>query len=252
MLQELLHNIGIVGTLVVLEGLLSADNALVLAVLVKHLPKNEQKRALRYGIFGAFLFRFIGLVSVTWLIRYWQFKAFGAGYLLYLTIKHFVKKYNNSNSGGRNVSAAGFWKTVLAVELADIAFSIDSIVAAVAMSPKLWVVYTGGILGIITMRFVAGGFLRALERFPKLEAAAYLLVGWIGIKLALESLHQMRAGTVGHVIPIWIFWSVMAAIFVGGLLWPGGKGAIAEHGDDIRKVEKAEGELLQSRQDKTK
>ncbi len=241
---ELLHNIAIIATLVVLEGLLSADNALVLAVLVKHLPKHQQKRALRYGIAGAFVFRGIGVVLAAYLIKYWQFKAAGAAYLLYLAIKHFHHRSTNGHKEGEAKQVGpGFWKTIAIVELTDIAFSVDSIVAAVAMSPKIWVVYTGGILGIITMRFVAGLFLRLLELYPKLEDAAYLLVAWIGIKLGLETIYQMRTGHVEHVLPAWLFWGVMGAILAVALLWPKkgpAKSELVSHASDLREVEDEE------------
>src|SRR6476659_1351068 len=74
--------------LVVLEGLLAADNAVVMAVMVKHLPKEQQKKALFYGLFGAFVFRFIALFLITFLAKYWEIQAIGALYLLYISIKH--------------------------------------------------------------------------------------------------------------------------------------------------------------------
>ncbi|NLX04663.1 MAG: TerC family protein [Phycisphaerae bacterium] len=217
------HNVAIIVSLVVLEGLLSADNALVLAILVRHLPKSQQSKALKYGIFGAFFFRFWGVIFAAWLVAYWQFKAVGAGYLLYLAFKHFLRRSSDHGGGRAGSATMGFWKTVAVVELTDIAFSVDSIVAAVAMSDRKWVIYTGGVLGIITMRFVAGVFLRILERFPRLETAAYMLVAWIGIKLGLSCLDQLITGHVEHGpyhMPPVLFWTVMVAIFVGGLLWP--------------------------------
>jgi YkoY family integral membrane protein len=249
--SEFANTVAIIATLVVLEGLLSADNALVLAILVKHLPKDLQKKALRYGIAGAFIFRAIGVVTAAWLMHYWEFKAAGAAYLLYLAIKHFIHRWHH-REGGVSVQAAGpgFWKTILLVELTDVAFSVDSIVAAVAMSKKIWIVYLGGILGIITMRFVAGLFLRLLEKFPKLEDAAYLLVGWIGIKLGLETVNQILTGQLEHgpyLIPPWLFWSVMLIILVGGLLWPNRKSEMVEHASDLKEFEQEEDNILPPR-----
>lgn len=255
--HEFLHNAAIVATLVVLEGLLSADNALVLAVLVKHLPKTQQKKALKYGIAGAFIFRGIGVLLATYLIAYWQFKAAGAAYLLYLAVRHFFLKDHKDTEAGA-AAGAGFWKTVALVELTDIAFSVDSIVAAVAMSSKLWVVYLGGILGIITMRFVAGMFLRLLERFPRLEGAAYVMVGWIGIKLGAETIYQLTlppetvAAMVAnhqtlHVLPAWLFWSVMGLILIAAVILSRRDGAIVRHAADLKEFEAEEKQLLPSR-----
>src|SRR4051794_25014913 len=138
MVNDLLANLplilGTVVTLVFLEGLLSADNALVLAVMVRHLPKEERKRALRYGILGAFFFRFVALLLSTALLGFWHFKVVGGMYLLYLAISHFMSGEDDPHQPKSSRFGSGFWGTVVAVELADIAFSIDSILAAVAMA----------------------------------------------------------------------------------------------------------------------
>jgi YkoY family integral membrane protein len=193
-------------TLVFLEGLLSADNALVLAVMVRHLPKPLQKKALRYGIWGAFVFRFIAVVLATTILDYWQFEVVGGVYLLYLAVSHLVVGEHDVDPEARARAGRGFWGTVIGVELADIAFSIDSILAAVALADEMpthlhdvyvgpfsikdWTVYAGGVLGIIAMRFVAGFFLVLLERFRGLAAGAYVLVGWIGVKLIGSGFHH--------------------------------------------------------------
>src|SRR3954454_8035676 len=112
--------LGTVIVLVFLEGLLSADNALVLAVMVRHLPKDEQKRALRYGIWGAFIFRLIAVVLSAALLGFWHFKVVGGLYLLYLAISHFVSGEGDSHEAGTSRFGSGFWGTVISVELADI------------------------------------------------------------------------------------------------------------------------------------
>lgn len=207
------ENIATIATLALLEGLLSADNALVLAILVKHLPASQRKKALRYGLVGALVFRLICILIASWLIDAWYFKAVGAAYLLYISAKHLLSK-NSSKETEKGVKRLSFWKTVIVVELTDIVFAIDSILAAVALSPKIWVVYTGGILGVVAMRFVAGGFLKLLDQFPGLEKGAYILVGWIGLKLALLTCAEEISG-FPHIMHPALFWSVMGIIFGG-------------------------------------
>ena len=219
--------LGTVLTLVFLEGLLSADNALVLAVMVRHLPKDQQKRALRYGIWGAFIFRLIAILLATYLLRFWHFKVVGGLYLLYLAVAHFLSGSHEDGTAKSTRFGSGFWGTVVSVELADIAFSIDSILAALAMAEslekfgenwKLGTVYLGGILGIITMRFVAGYFIILLDRFSGLAAGAYFLVAWIGLKLIGSGLHDYR-----HDLPLemseWFFWGGMLLILVASLIY---------------------------------
>jgi YkoY family integral membrane protein len=226
-LADLPMILGTVATLVFLEGLLSADNALVLAVMVRHLPREEQRRALRYGIWGAFVFRLIAVLLSAVLLKFWIFKVFGGAYLLYLAISHFFLHDEAAHANKKSKFGQGFWATVISVELADIAFSIDSIVAAVAMADslparigynwKLAIIYLGGILGIIAMRFVAGYFIILLERFHGLTTGAYILVAWIGVKLVMSGLHY------GHYIPVelneYLFWGGMAAVVVGSLFY---------------------------------
>jgi YkoY family integral membrane protein len=232
-------------TLVVLEGLLSADNALVLAVMVRHLPRKQQKRALRYGLWGAFGFRLIAVLLSAVLMRFWIFKVIGGLYLVYLALAHFLGAHGSS-AGEHGMDASGkidtwrksFWGTVVSVELADVAFSIDSILAAVGMAEslperygdnwKLAIVYIGGVLGIITMRYVAGYFIVLLDRFGGLATAAYLLVAWIGLKLVVGGLHS--GGKLDAEIPGWLLWSVMLGIAAIGPLLPSKEVEPAGHG----------------------
>jgi YkoY family integral membrane protein len=153
-----------VALLVALEGLLSADNAMVLAVLVLGLPKQEQRKALRYGIVGAFVFRVIAILLAVYLIQITWIMLIGAAYLLWLPWNHFTghgdaadRRKPKAAQGWLGMSA--FWGTVAKVELTDIVFAIDSILVAVAMSNKTWVIITGGILGVVAMRLVIGQLL---------------------------------------------------------------------------------------------
>ena len=181
--------------LVLSEGLLSLDNALVLAILVSHLPTDRsyklgpfemsiQQWALTAGIFGAYFFRTIAIVLGTYLIQFWTLQLLGGGYLLWLGYEHFfagrVEKSEVSAYG------KGFWATVLKVELMDIAFSIDSILAALGLSKRVWVILMGGLIGILCMRLVAGVFIRLIDRFPLFKHTGYALVALIGYRLVSE------------------------------------------------------------------
>jgi len=205
-----------VALLVALEGLLSADNAMVLAVLVLGLPKQYQRQALRYGIIGAFAFRSVATLLAVYLITLVWVKALGAGYLLYLSYRHFFRaegaEARRTPPQARPwLGMSAFWATVVKVELTDIVFAIDSILVAVAMSPKLWVILTGGILGIVTMRLVIGRLLSLVERYPPLVDGAFVIIAWVGIKLLVEFLHV--EGYVGFEIPRWLSLGLIVLIF---------------------------------------
>jgi predicted tellurium resistance membrane protein TerC len=253
----------IVGLLVLLEGVLSIDNALVLGLLAKRLPKEKRAKALSYGLVGAFVFRFLAIATATYLMQWTLVKFVGGAYLVFIALKHLlwesredgeeivvVDQYGNptlvdadtgkrlskeredieiqqrtplgaslvtdydapedsgyfqpplkdlrsaqTESKARETSHArpkrlpSFWGTVLVIELTDIAFAVDSILAAIALAgsnpAKNWVVISGGILGVVLMRFAAAVFIRLLERFPRFETSAYLLVTII-VKLLMD------------------------------------------------------------------
>ena len=225
--------------LVFLEGLLAADNAVVMAVMVKHLPREQQKKALFYGLFGAFVFRFIALFLITILAKYWQIQAIGAAYLLFISIKHLYDNHfkKDDEEEMKEGKGSGFWMTVLKVELADIAFAIDSMLAAVAIAITLphigdfdigginagpfAVMFLGGFVGLIIMRFAAQWFVKVLADYPSLETAAFLIVGWVGVKLAVLALGHEKLAIIDPHFPhstTWkiIFWVVLLSIAIGG------------------------------------
>ncbi|MDU4960615.1 MAG: TerC family protein [Sporomusaceae bacterium] len=226
--------------MIFLEGILAADNAAVLAVMVKHLPEKERKKALFYGLAGAFVFRIASLFAISLLIDWWQLQAIGAVYLIVLSLHHLFKRYRSKpgrDDAQLQQQGSGFWMTVLKVEIADIAFAADSILAAVALAVSLpptnlppiggmdgghfWVVFAGGFAGLVLMRFAAQWFVRILLHRPGLETAAYLLVGWVGIKLAVYTLSHPGVGWLAagfSAATEWklIFWVVFLTIVIGG------------------------------------
>lgn len=206
-----------IGLLVILEGLLSADNALVLAILVLGLPREQQRKALRYGILGAFLFRILAILAATQLMAFGWVKLVGGGYLLWLTYSHFF--LHGSDAGERrNITPArawlglpAFWATVVKVELTDVVFAIDSILVAVAMSNKTWVIITGGVLGIIAMRLVIGQLLAVVRKYPALVDGAFIIIAWVAIKLFVE--YAAQAGYIDFHMPKSISLGVIVVIF---------------------------------------
>ncbi|HDR7793290.1 TPA: TerC family protein [Bacillus luti] len=206
---------GLIGTLVVLEGLLSADNALVLAVMVKHLPEEKRKKALFYGLIGAYAFRFIAIGIGMFLIKLWWVKLLGALYLAWLSVKYFIDKRKGANeeeeAHGMNQNSilfrmfGVFWGTVAMVELMDIAFSVDSVLAAFGVSNEVWILLLGGMLGILMMRGIAGVFLKLLERIPELETTAYILILIIAAKMLLSLVGFEMSHTLFFIILVVAF-----------------------------------------------
>jgi YkoY family integral membrane protein len=211
-----------VGLLVILEGLLSADNALVMAIMVLGLPRREHHKALRYGLVGAFAFRVLATLLATYLIQVAWVKLLGGLYLLHLTRVHFTTRRLEGKPTAPPAAKpafglSAFWATVVRVELVNLAFSVDSILVAVAMSPKMWVVLAGGILGIIAMRVVAGRLIDLIKKYPALVDGAFVIIGWVGVKLLVEYAHAMH--WIGWEIPKPISLGLIVVIFLASFLY---------------------------------
>jgi YkoY family integral membrane protein len=206
-----------IGLLVLLEGLLSADNALVLALMILGLPRRDHKKALRYGLVGAFGFRTVATLLATYLIRIEWVKLLGGLYLLYLSYEHFFRS-GDAQARGKPTPArpwlglSPLWATVVKVELVNIAFSVDSILVAVAMSKKTWVVLAGGLLGIVAIRVVIGQLLSIVRKYPAIVDGAFIIIAWVGMKLLVEYLRM--AGLIHFEINKWISFGLIAAIFL--------------------------------------
>ena len=207
--------IAIVIQLIFLEGILSIDNAAILGAMVTTLPDRERipwpkaltnighvfdkvlgmqrMAALRVGLFGAYVGRGLMLLAASYIIQNPWLKLIGAAYLIRLALDDLsAHGYEGSDEDVKQVRVRTFWVTVLNVELMDLAFSLDNVVAAVSLSDKLWVVILGVFIGILVMRFAAGIFSYVVEREPILKTAAYILVLNIGVELLIEDLGHVE------------------------------------------------------------
>jgi YkoY family integral membrane protein len=215
----------LVSVLVVLEGLLSIDNALVLGLLARTLPPRAQTKALTYGLIGSFVFRLIAVAAAAWLLEWRIVKLIGGGYLAFVALKHLTarKPADNKPKIPSEDDQLSFWSVVASIELTDIAFATDSILAGIALvgpapegasiHPKLWVIVLGGMIGVLLMRVAAVGFIELLKKFPRFETAAYLLVGVVGLKLLADWYFNADHEQLNFESPsawaFWVFWGVM-------------------------------------------
>lgn len=188
----------IILSLVVLECILSVDNAVVLAAQTQSLPnKVEQEKSLFYGLFGAYIFRFLVIGVGVYLIDFWWIKVFGALYLFYLFVKYFfidrnkkvevpTERKKTGNAFERYLHISNFWQVVISIELMDIVFSIDSVLASLAVSSNPVIVLIGGMIGILAMRGIAEMIMGLMSKIPELNGMAYFLILFIAIKLFLS------------------------------------------------------------------
>ncbi|AIQ97157.1 DUF475 domain-containing protein [Prochlorococcus sp. MIT 0801] len=201
--------------IVSLELVLSADNAVALASITKNLNNiNLQKKALNIGIFIALLLRILVILTAQFFLNFWPVKLIGGIYLISLSISKFLSLKNNDSDKNidvdSNKSNFSLFKVILLLSITDLAFSIDSITAAVAISDQFLLVITGAIIGVIALRFTSGLFIKWLEIYINLEKAGYIAVGLIGIKLIIQLvLYKL-------VIPEYLFFLVMLFLFLWG------------------------------------
>lgn len=194
--QHPLQSLLLIFTVIVLEVILSVDNAAVLATMVKDLPPATQKKALSYGIIGAYVFRGVALIFASILVDIWWLKPIGGLYLMWMCFSYFKGKSTETTDDDLHTEAdksliykwtvgmfGVFWSTVIAVEFMDIVFSIDNIFAVVAMSNNIVLICFGVFVGILAMRFVAQKFVVLMEKFPVMETSAFIVIGLLGIKL---------------------------------------------------------------------
>jgi len=184
----MLTTIFIILNIVLLEIVLSIDNAAVLSTMVGQLPKSEQKKALTWGIFGAYIFRGLALLFATILIKLTWLKVVGGLYLVYLGIKSLSLQSDSKEKHPVKLPFLNtFWSTVVMVEFMDIIFSIDNIFSAVAFTSNFWVICFGVFIGILAIRFATTKMIELVKKIPVIEKIAFVVIGVLGIKLVLSS-----------------------------------------------------------------
>jgi YkoY family integral membrane protein len=221
MLDQLLSfssNIGadtllLLPVLVALEVVLSADNAIALAAIAQGLEGQQmQSRALNFGLVVAFFLRVGLILTATWVVKYWQFELLGAAYLLWLVFQYFTS--SDGNESGQHPhhgpKFASLWQAIPMIAVTDLAFSLDSVTTAIAVSKDTWLVLTGGLIGVITLRFMAGLFIQWLTKFVHLEDAGYTTVALVGFRLLL------RVVQPDFVPPEWLMVAAIALLFTWG------------------------------------
>ncbi|TVP58284.1 MAG: DUF475 domain-containing protein [Nodularia sp. (in: Bacteria)] len=195
--------------LVLLEAVLSADNAIALAAIAQGLEDKElERKALNFGLVVAYVLRISLILTATWIQKYWQFELLGAAYLLWLVFQHFTsEEADDAHHGPRFKSLL---QAIPVIAFTDLAFSLDSVTTAIAVSQEKWLVLTGATIGIITLRFMTGLFIRWLDEFKNLEDAGYITVAFVGLRLLMRVIND------NLVPPEWAVITAIALVLVWG------------------------------------
>ncbi|MEH1928244.1 TerC family protein [Nostoc sp.] len=191
--------------LIFLEAVLSADNAIALAAIAQGLEDKElERKALNFGLVVAYVLRITLILTATWVQQFWQFELLGAAYLLWLVFQHFTSQ-ESEDDGHHEPRFSSLLQAIPVIAFTDLAFSLDSVTTAIAVSQEKWLVLTGATVGIITLRFMAGLFIRWLDEYENLEDAGYVTVALVGLRLLLKVVNDSL------VPPEWI---MIPAIFL--------------------------------------
>lgn len=197
--------------LVALEAVLSADNAIALASISRGLPDAKlQRQALNYGLLIAYILRISLILMATWVIKYWQFELAGALYLLWLVLQYFTSREGEGEDNHHGLHFTSLWQTIPMIAFTDLAFSLDSVTTAIAISDRIGLIIAGGTIGVITLRFLAGLFIRWIKEYVHLEDAGYITVGLVGLRLLLKVIDPSL------VPPQWLTITTILSIFVWG------------------------------------
>jgi YkoY family integral membrane protein len=206
------HTIALLPVLVALEAVLSADNAIALAALTRGLadPKLEQK-ALNIGLVFAYVLRMSLIFVSSWVIGYWQFELAGALYLLWLVFQYFSSKGEDKDGAAHHGPRFdSLWQAIPMIAVTDLAFSLDSVTTAIAISKETWLILVGATMGVVALRFMAGLFIKWLEEYKHLEDAGYLTVSLVGIRLLLRVINDSL------VPPEWLMITLVGIMFAWG------------------------------------
>lgn len=215
-LLELSSNFGVdtlllLPVLIALEAVLSADNAIALAAIAQGLDTEEQQRgALNVGLVAAFVLRVALILTASVVLKFWEFEVLGAAYLLWLVYQHFKPGSEDAQHHHHGPRFANIWQAIPTIAFTDLAFSLDSVTTAIALSREVWVVLLGGLIGVITLRFMAELFIRWLEEYEHLEDAGFITVALVGMRLLIRVINPE------WVPPEWIMVSLIMALFAWG------------------------------------
>jgi YkoY family integral membrane protein len=195
--------------LIGLEAILSADNAIALAAIAQGLKNNDLKRkALNIGLVFAYILRVTLIFTASWVSKYWQFELLGAAYLLWLVFNYFTSDEDKEEH--HHLGFSSLWQVIPIIAVTDLAFSLDSVTTAIAVTTDTWLVIIGGTIGVITLRFLAELFIRWLDEYTNLEDAGFITVGFVGIRLLLKVINP------DFVPPEWLTIAVIFTMFAWG------------------------------------
>lgn len=222
-LQDLISGLPVIASLVIIEGLLSVDNVFGIAALAKELPHHQQRKAIRLGMAGAYVFRVLALLMAAWFIANTWVRWIGAGYLVWLMCSHLTLHDPHGDAPGKSKRVAPtLIGALLQIGLMDLSLSLDNVIAAVGLAPKdpltqlpvMWPIYAGVLIAILALQAIAPHAMRLLKKYPVLEPTAFILIGFVGVILIYEESYHGVTGAVLHIPSLVKFAGILFIVFV--------------------------------------
>lgn len=219
--EEIQQGLWVIAGLVIIEGLLSVDNVLGIAALANELPEHQQKKAIRIGLAGAYVFRILALLVASWLISNTWVRWLGAGYLVWLMCSHLTRHGIPDDEGKVKAIRATMAGILLQIGLMDLSLSIDNVIAAVGLAPKdpvtslpvMWPIYVGVGIAILALQAIAPHAVKLLKKYPILEPTAFVLIGYVGGILIYEEAYHVITENPIHIPP----WGKFSGILL--IMW---------------------------------
>ncbi len=218
--QELVSGLPVIASLVIIEGLLSVDNVFGIAALAKELPHHQQRKAIRLGMAGAYVFRVVALLVAAWFIANTWVRWLGAGYLIWLMCSHLTLHDPREGPRKSQAVAPSLLGALLQIGLMDLSLSMDNVIAAVGLAPKdpltqvpvMWPIYVGVLFAIIALQAIAPHAMRLLKKYPVLEPTAFILIGLVGVILVYEESYHAITGGVLHIPSLAKFGGILSVV----------------------------------------
>ena len=190
--------------LIAMKVVLGIDNLVFIAILSNHLATEQRVNARRIGLGLAVLMRFAMLAGTSWLLSLTRplfavagmdfsgkdLILLGGGLFLIgkavIEIHHRVDPDSQEAAHQADTRVAGFWATVFQILLLDLVFSVDSILAAVALTREFWIIATAIVVSVLAMLLSMDGLSRFMERNPTVVMLALAFLVMIGMVLVAE------------------------------------------------------------------
>ena len=164
--------------IVVVNILLSGDNAVVIALACRSLPDKYRNTAVIAGSAGAVLIRVLFCVIIAWLMAIPAIKLIGGVLLLWIGVKLMVPE--DEHDGDNVKSSANLWGAVQTIIIADVVMSLDNVIAIVAAARNdIVLIVIGLVMSVPLIIFGSQLLMKVLNRFPVLVTAGAGLLGWL-------------------------------------------------------------------------